>query len=701
MAERYEQIKLLRLGAARRPESTFPYRYRLRRYRWRAFLGIVGPLLVIGFYAFICGRYLLHPAQNGVVTVSTIDARWVYYAWFVTVVFILDWAKTGLANIEATAIMDRRLAPNTAMELMWHADMHWSNVLWWLRGLRQVCRAGVTSTSPKRRLSRPQGFWWLMSATTMLLFVAVPLSGLSFELDRVRARGSRLVDILGPNPTTFNSMGIVNMPHQARANWRSGRPTTPLSDSILYAPHGTPKVSTTYYHDQITSPQTRNNVINVFSGPAVGEMVYGNAWGMQANISCRVVPRDALKLLRIRGWDNYARLLFREPPEEPAFYDINSTEATSQLEGYPSFINETGANFGQALYSLVLATDGRFSGNSSYNYDPFDTSQSWSHETVDGKLHLRPGRVPVALLEAFLWQGANQDGENEVMHSLLQNGSSLITKSSAEYQHERIEVAGFAVQCEVQSAMANVTLDPATRTYSNFTHGTVARRTHTDAEVYSIQLQAFHALASFDRDLGTIVPRRPERDDSTWLAIHYALEIAPLARSNRTFTTVYNELKYPALRPEDLQLALHKLLGETLIVVMDRGGQSPWQGSLRGLDDVVHLKRGVVPFWMILTLLGLWAGLHIGMTLAALWKKRWAATLGGFELFRLGAAYQEEVNALEHPRFERSLSLAHIPGMVGVLPGDLEDAEPSFIGLSEVPAQQDGVFVFDRHQAAR
>ncbi len=182
--------------------------------------------------------------------------------------------------------------------------------------------------------------------------------------------------------------------------------------------------------------------------------------------------------------------------------------------------------------------------------------------------------------------------------------------------------------------------------------------------------------------------------------MHFALGIAPQSRLSQRVAGRY-DFRYPALRPEDVQLALHKLLGETLIVSMDRSGHSPWQGSLRALDDVVYLKRGVVPFWLILALLGLWAMLHIGMTLAALRRKRWAATLGGFEFFRFGAAYREEVSTLEHSRFEQCLSLADIPGMVGVLHGDLEVVEPSFIGLSEVPARQDGVFVFDRHRAAR
>lgn len=136
-----------------------PFNYQLRRYKWRTFLSLIGPLLVLGFYAFICFQYLNRPAENDIVPEKALDARWVYYAWFITVVFILDWARTGLANFEAAALMHPRLAPTSAMELMWHTDSNWASVLWWLRGLRNVLYWPISrapSRSQRRSLtSRP------------------------------------------------------------------------------------------------------------------------------------------------------------------------------------------------------------------------------------------------------------------------------------------------------------------------------------------------------------------------------------------------------------------------------------------------------------------------------------------------------------------------------------------------------------------
>ncbi len=329
------------------------------------------------------------------------------------------------------------------------------------------------------------------------------------------------MDILGPNPATFGTIGVIDSHGQARANWQSGRSTTPLSNSILYAPEGTPNVSATYYHDQIRSPHKRNNVIKVISGPAVEEMVYGNAWGMQADISCRVVHQDDLKLLRIRDWNEYGIFSLSRGPGEPVYYDLNSTYSTPYNGSVPSYINETGVNLGASLYSLIMATDPRVYGNSTFSYDPFNTSESWSRETVEGKLHLPPGRAPVTLLEAFLWQGAFKVGENDVLDDLLQNGSSWITKSSVNYDDipdvvrgveedgQLIGLAGFAVQCEMQSAAANFILDPATRTYSDLTHGAVARVTVDDlgAEEYPIHLRAFDAVASHNELDNQFAPR--------------------------------------------------------------------------------------------------------------------------------------------------------------------------------------------------
>lgn len=109
--------------------------YRLRRYKWRTFLNILGPSLVLGFYSFVCFHFLINPPVNNIVPFTRVNSHWIFYSWIVLSVFILDWARSALANLEATALMNN-VAPQSAMELMWHADNNWNNFLWWLRAVR-------------------------------------------------------------------------------------------------------------------------------------------------------------------------------------------------------------------------------------------------------------------------------------------------------------------------------------------------------------------------------------------------------------------------------------------------------------------------------------------------------------------------------------------------------------------------------------
>jgi hypothetical protein len=80
-------------------------------------------------------------------------------------------------------------------------------------------------------------------------------------------------------------------------------------------------------------------------------------------------------------------------------------------------------------------------------------------------------------------------------------------------------------------------------------------------------------------------------------------------------------------------------------------------------------------------------------------RKRWAAKLDGFEMFRFGAQYRDEVNAFRADRFEKCEGLNDMPGMVGWLGGEVDGGKEGFVGLSNGTADQNGVFVFERARA--
>ncbi|KAL9036757.1 MAG: hypothetical protein Q9180_004111 [Flavoplaca navasiana] len=109
--------------------------YSFERYIPRSLLNTLGPFLLTAFYMFILFVYLLRPSLNDVVPYFPVDAKTVFYAWLILSVFVLDWAKSGLAGFEASALMQPSLAPKTALQLMWHADQAWESLSGWWNAL--------------------------------------------------------------------------------------------------------------------------------------------------------------------------------------------------------------------------------------------------------------------------------------------------------------------------------------------------------------------------------------------------------------------------------------------------------------------------------------------------------------------------------------------------------------------------------------
>jgi hypothetical protein len=155
-----------------------------------------------------------------------------------------------------------------------------------------------------------------------------------------------------------------------------------------------------------------------------------------------------------------------------------------------------------------------------------------------------------------------------------------------------------------------------------------------------------------------------------------------------------------ALRPEDLQVAILKLLGEVVISYMDSGGQDVWKGDLYRLKPVKYLRPGIIPWKLVLGLLVLWTMLTVPASVWMLFTRRWATTLNGFELFKFGARNAREVNDFKGTQFAECESLRTIPGMVGMVPGMAPASSYGLIGLSECRANPKARYTFNQMEAA-
>ena len=666
-----------------------PRSYTFERYIARSILNTFGPALVTAFYLFIVCIYLLQPGVSDVVPTYPIDARGVFFAWLILSIFVLDWAKSGLAGFEASALMKRRLGPSHAMQLMWHTDRGWGSISGWWRALMEVWSLVVHKLTRKRHKHDWKGpliLWWYLALSSFLLYIAIPLAGLSMDPGDAYRLTGRPITILGANQTSFDGKLSNAVTVEASNRWRQGNPTSPQGDTIFYAPVGTKNVSSTYYEDCIqaiyqgnhTEECAANNSITLFSGPQVSERAHGTAWGLQMTLSCSIAnPYTGLKLIDVQSINNWtASVPFSGLSGSSGDYDDFTTGLQEAGLSPVLFYKDT---LTAVSYQCVMASDGDISsvGISSY---------------VNASLLPLVGAV-----ELVMWQGYSDLFNPDATFKNLSSHTSVVSSVSP---FDNVTYLGYGIRCTVSSDFGFADLDAATRTYSNFIREPAAPFVETLGSLPETQypgMQAIQALAFTSVNLGYLGSPLCLPGVSVGCNVWYGASLAtgaapfyaPTSQSNRTIGVI----QYPTITPERMNLAMYKLFGEVAIAMMGSGSGS-WTGGLKGLDPANTLIPGRIPWQIVLALLAVWTLITILPSMWAFPEKRWAATLDGFEMFRLGAEWRGVVRRFEGTEFKENEGvLLDVPGMIG----DMEpDEKRGFVGLSYKTARLGRDYGYDR-----
>jgi hypothetical protein len=736
------------ISSENEPNPVQKAEYYMKRYLWRSFLTITGPLVVLAFYALICFHFLAHPLVNNVFPSQTISPTWIYYCWFLISIFILEWGRTCLANIEASALMLRYLAPPTARELMWHADTYWANPLGWLRVLRSLfLRVVRRNQFPSQHPTpMPSTLWMLLSLIHMLLFVAIPLSGLSIEVVNASAYSKTAARIYGPDADSFNSRSWVDFPQRIHNNWVSGRQTSPSHGALLYAPYGSSNVSENYFDDQAVEAarSADGTMVRVFAGPVVRELVWGEAWGLSTNVSCMPTPLHQLQMIKSNGYNSSVNICSTQ--KGCRFQWLSLDEANrrndARMQGLdepildiPVWLNESRyihPQRGLPAHSLLAAADGwtviSTPRTMEATISPYNGVSNHDNWTFDHIVKRAPSEdVTNSMFEMLLWQagetGLGTFRDDEIFKNYKDHPSSLITVhngSTKLFKHQTANdsdvdsgvYVGFGVHCDIKSAVGTADLDPDTRTFSSFKRGYAAPSNVTflfPFNLGSVQVQAMASMSGnqyWGNVDGALAPREEADMDATLAGVHKSIGSSMRRRADDDFGAF---LYYPTLTTEDLTLAMYKLVGESVIALMGEGGLNPSTSTtLHTVTPAKNLRPGAVPWQLVLILLAVWAiSTSLSALVAVLFAgPRWAPTLSGFELFKFGAQYQDEVHQFETVDFQRcTRSLTAIPGMVGVLlgTGKAGAGEVGFIGLSEKVADKwnNVRYTLDRERAAK
>ncbi|GAW13567.1 hypothetical protein ANO14919_029540 [Xylariales sp. No.14919] len=595
-------------------------------------LTILWPVLIVLLYAFIVFHYLLRDEVNGIVAEHKIDAKIAFFAWLILSIFVLEWLKSSLTWFESAVVLNHpSWAPSNEAQLKWHLDGAWANVGAWCRvissGYRHLVRRETTSWQG------PGPLWWYLAGTYILFSIAVPLSGLSMDQRDGLKLSYRPVTIVGVNETTFDVRTNAAVSGLASNNWRSGQVTTPNSPAIFYAPEGTKNVSSTFFEDfaqdiyqqDLAGIKTsaQNRTVKIFSGPPVAERSYGRAWGFLSAVSCSASNlKNGMKLINATSPSNWTTAW-----SNSRFFDATYGGT------YPVFAFSDSSFGMDATY--VVASDRDISGVGNGDYIRSRVSNDTTTQPIQGAL------------EIAIWQSIPEgfkpdDGfKNMTSNPLV----TLLNDSS---------VLGYGVRCTVESDVGYASFDAATRTYSDFVNrgadfGTQDLTTIGSIipifqypGVFAIQSIVFEVLSTLS--LGYMGPPSCGGGSDTTCSAFYGANLATggVPRISQVGDSQYAKaLQIPSITPERMTLAMYKLFGETASAMMAIGPGNWTSGDLKGLDPANDMIAGVVPWQLVLVLLGTWAVLTTLPQLLTFSQARWSQTLEAYAIRRFGSNWRD------------------------------------------------------------
>ncbi|EEP82822.1 predicted protein [Uncinocarpus reesii 1704] len=681
--------------------------YKFKRYIFRAVLNVLGPVIVTLFYFLILRYYLWEPAENEIIPSRPVDAKGVFFAWLILGIFVLDWAKAGVAGFEATALMKPEYAPADGHKLMWHIDRGWGSLSTWWQVL--LLTFGYVGKKIRKRPAQWEGpglLWFYLAFSSILFYAAVPLSGLSMDPSEAFVLGSRPITIVGTNQSTFDSQPSNAIAELASYSWRQGRSTTPEQPTILYAPDGTQNVSSTFYEDVIRSDyQSRllnsssplNHTITFFSGPEVGERAHGRAWGMLTNISCMPVhPYRDLELLKVTAINNWTSTPWTITSQDYA----NGTYLPYISSGSQPVHFAHGEGLG-VKYQYVMASD----------LDISYGIPAYTNET----------NMPVSgAVEMVLWQAYDTE-TGYIPDQTFKNLSSHPLVQSSFSKMDNRTYLGYGVRCYATSTTGQATISPITNTFKDFKQEAAelvaARYKLTSIFSYSgvvaMPVLVFAAFTTVN-----VGYQGPPKCDTVsiicngWVGANLATNGVPqftpiqAAPPDSGLEYIGGYMQYPTISPERMNLAMYKLFGEVSIAAM-ASGPGNWTSTpnatsdlgLFGLEPANDIVQGRVPYHVVLVLLLLWAVVTIVPQLLLpgfFLERRWGETLDGFTMFRFGAEWKETVHKLRSTELDDpgTMALSEVPGMIGDM--NAGEGGTGFVGLSREKASLRKVYSYAR-----
>ncbi|KAH7350288.1 hypothetical protein BKA66DRAFT_600120 [Pyrenochaeta sp. MPI-SDFR-AT-0127] len=629
--------------------------HRLRRFYFRALVGVLGPALVCGYFIAVWRIYLAPIDPDSPVTYGLPGATWIFYSWFVAGVIGLNLSLYGMAGVEAAMLMESAWNVGDAMRLMMHADKTWSGPGGWMKTIKWVVQLRRGSGHGKL----PSRLWFVLALPSMLVFTAWPLSGLTMEVTQGYLHGKRYgsgVMVTGFSYDNFNERKIEDARNGAFVTWKNALDAHIPGQGIVYTPEGVDRSQHDLFKKVPNAFPKDDGVTRVFLTSQAEHPIEGNNWGLLLQYNCSIVDKvEDLTVLRNRNSTAHAKSILNASGQ--VSYRIKDDSIQVILR------NQTDTGMGNWVENLHAVMEMGY--------------QLWPNKTALEQIATDdPNSMFTKTTGCYFNEAANATGDypgidqEQLFEILLWQNLQNISRGP----YPVAPMTAIGVQCKASSSVGTADLNGVRSTYSNF------KRTDTPIEV-----QTLRCANRFAADVP--VSMLPRDSGKEWLSYFFTSSAAPppfyasYVSDDSDFDTAvgYNvQLNY--LQAEQLRSSLLRSYSAYAVQLMYNGGQgfTAVDGShITFLNPNITefvpgtvLKLGVMPAVVPVALFCLWA--LVGSVLGILYgfRRRWSEILDGYTMFRLGADLPLDVkksldgfsNTLE---VEECSALNDMPGLVG------------------------------------
>ncbi|KAH7304752.1 hypothetical protein B0I35DRAFT_362799 [Stachybotrys elegans] len=251
-----------------------------RLYWVRSLVLIFIPSIVTAYFGVIWIHLLQNSVHDEAAQYRTYSGSLIFYSWFIIGVFGLSWAKFGLVGIEASMLRSRFWgAPNLVVLLM-HSNSTWSSPSGWVNAIIN------------REFHR---LWCLLAFLSLLPFIALPLSGLVFEISDGYISTSDAPLVIGRNISTFNrrydaiTARTYASSAPALAAWLTASAPVIPGIGILFTSESIDRSKHSSFERLPNSLSLTEPMPDLFLTPQPDKPVSGKAWGLRIKYNCSTV----------------------------------------------------------------------------------------------------------------------------------------------------------------------------------------------------------------------------------------------------------------------------------------------------------------------------------------------------------------------------------------------------------------------------